>query len=71
MFHETLRELLFLVQVICDADLFFINVIAKWPGSVHDARILRQSVVFENCEGTSKILIYMIYTMIFKLHPSK
>ena len=25
------------VKVMCDADLLFINCIAKWPGSVHDA----------------------------------
>ena len=32
-------------QVICDADLKFINVVARWPGSVHDARILRNCLV--------------------------
>ena len=31
---------------MCDADLLFINVIAKWPGSVHDAPMLRDSPLF-------------------------
>ena len=43
-------------QVICNADLVFINVIAKWPGSVHDARILRESMVFEAFERNQKPL---------------
>ncbi|XP_025104902.1 putative nuclease HARBI1 [Pomacea canaliculata] len=30
------------VQVFCDADLIFMNCIAKWPGSVHDPCILRE-----------------------------
>ena len=36
---------------MCDADLILTNVIAKWPGSVHDAKILRQSPLFEAFEG--------------------
>ncbi|XP_041361019.1 putative nuclease HARBI1 [Gigantopelta aegis] len=39
------------VQVICDADMCFINGIAKWPGSVHDARSFRQSPLFADFEG--------------------
>ncbi|KAI0216810.1 putative nuclease HARBI1, partial [Lamellibrachia satsuma] len=39
------------VQVICDADLLFINCIAKWPGSVHDARVLRESSLFDAFES--------------------
>lgn len=35
------------VQVLCDADLVFTNVVARWPGSVHDSRILRQSALFD------------------------
>ncbi|XP_039538963.1 putative nuclease HARBI1 [Pimephales promelas] len=31
------------VQVICDATHLITNVEAKWPGSVHDARIFRES----------------------------
>ncbi|XP_025098862.1 putative nuclease HARBI1 [Pomacea canaliculata] len=42
------------VQVICNADLLFIDVVAKWPGSVHDARILRQSSIFAAFEGHPK-----------------
>lgn len=41
-------------QVICNADLMFIGVLAKWPGSVHDARILRQSRVFTIFEGKGR-----------------
>ncbi|XP_068160205.1 putative nuclease HARBI1 [Antennarius striatus] len=31
------------VQIICDAEYRIINVVAKWPGSVHDSRIYRES----------------------------
>lgn len=31
------------VQVVCDAKCKLLDVVAKWPGSVHDARILDES----------------------------
>ena len=34
------------VQLICDADASIMNCVVRWPGSVHDARILRESAVF-------------------------
>jgi len=44
------------MQVICDSDLKIINCIAKWPGSVHDARILRESTLFADFESHNKPL---------------
>ena len=29
------------VQAVCDSDAFVTNIIARWPGSTHDSRILR------------------------------
>ena len=31
------------VQLICDASFHIINVVARWPGSTHDSRILQSS----------------------------
>ncbi|XP_020911978.1 protein ALP1-like [Exaiptasia diaphana] len=36
------------VQVICDNNLVFLDVLAGWPGSVHDSRVLRNSGVYNN-----------------------
>ncbi|KAK0140061.1 putative nuclease HARBI1 [Merluccius polli] len=33
------------VQIICDAEITFLNVVARWPGSTHDSFMLRQSSV--------------------------
>lgn len=35
------------VQVICDSTCKFWNIVAKWPGSTHDSRILRESAFYE------------------------
>lgn len=58
MFYQwKLQSFLFILisiiffQVLCDANLVFLNVVAKWAGSVHDARILRNSALFEAFES--------------------
>lgn len=38
------------VQIVCNADLRVINCVVKNPGSVHDARMLRESSVWRNFE---------------------
>lgn len=39
------------VQVVCDSEDKFINVVARWPGATHDSRILRNSSVWESFES--------------------
>ena len=38
------------VQAICDAKLKFTDVVARWPGSVHDSRVFNQSAIKESFE---------------------
>ncbi|XP_067224491.1 putative nuclease HARBI1 [Chanodichthys erythropterus] len=35
------------VQMVCNADCVISNVVAKWPGSVHDSRIFRASEIYQ------------------------
>ncbi|XP_052259894.1 putative nuclease HARBI1 isoform X3 [Dreissena polymorpha] len=39
------------IQMICDPQFLITDVVVKWPGSVHDSRIFRESSIcakFEN-----------------------
>ncbi|XP_053366807.1 putative nuclease HARBI1 [Clarias gariepinus] len=38
------------VQMVCDSLCHITNVEAKWPGSVHDSRIFRESQLFQRFE---------------------
>ncbi|XP_052358482.1 uncharacterized protein LOC127919096 [Oncorhynchus keta] len=33
--------------MVCNADCVISNVVAKWPGSVHDSRIFRASEIYQ------------------------
>ena len=39
------------IQEICDANLLFLDVVAKWPGSSHDSFILLTSQVNDEFEN--------------------
>uniref|UniRef100_A0A3B3H985 Putative nuclease HARBI1 n=1 Tax=Oryzias latipes TaxID=8090 RepID=A0A3B3H985_ORYLA len=38
------------IQLVGDADLIITNCVVKWPGSVHDARILRESAIYRELQ---------------------
>ncbi|RUS74331.1 hypothetical protein EGW08_017901 [Elysia chlorotica] len=44
------------VRIVCGPNLEIMNCVAKWAGSVHDARILRESQLFAAFEGNNKPL---------------
>jgi len=35
-------------QAVCDAELNFTNIVARWYGSSHDSRIFENSSLYEN-----------------------
>ena len=39
------------IQLVGDADLIITNCVVKWPGSVHDARILRESALHRELQN--------------------
>lgn len=48
------------VQLVCDANYRILNVVARWPGSTHDSRILQNSLLgmqYENGDLHRGILL--------------
>jgi len=43
--------------MICDAKFNILNVVAKWPGSVHDSRVFRESSVCRYLQTGQYILL--------------
>jgi hypothetical protein len=39
------------VQAVVDADMRFLNLVARWPGSTHDSRIFRESQLYAQLEN--------------------
>lgn len=39
------------VQLVCNSDMTIIDLVARWPGSTHDARILRESALYQDFEA--------------------
>ena len=33
-------------QIVCDNNMVLTDILAGWPGSVHDSRVLRNSALF-------------------------
>ena len=62
--------------MVCDATFRITNLVAKWPGSVHDSRIFRDSALATKLEngmifvinGTYNIVILLIIVTILDLY---
>ena len=44
------------LQGVCDADRFFPDVYCAYPGSVHDARVLRNFPLYQDAENSESVL---------------
>lgn len=52
--------------MVCGPDFCITNVVAKWPGSVHDSRIFKESVLCREFENG--MLFGMFYHVVI-LYP--
>jgi hypothetical protein len=44
------------LQGVCDADRFFTDVYCAYPGSVHDARVLRNSPLYQDAQRLESVM---------------
>ncbi|XP_052778539.1 putative nuclease HARBI1 [Mya arenaria] len=42
-----------ILQAVCDHNMRFIDIYCGWPGSVHDARVLRNSPLCEKADDNA------------------
>lgn len=49
-FFNRKKDYSMILQGLCDANCFFLNVDVRWPGSVHDARVFKTSDLYPLCE---------------------
>lgn len=52
-------------MVVCGPDLQFFYASAKWPGSVHDSRVLRNSTLYEKWEHQGTLNYRKIIVLVF------
>lgn len=48
-FFNRKKDYSMVLQGLCDANCFFLNVDVRWPGSVHDARVFKTSDLYPLC----------------------
>ena len=42
-------------QAVCDENMVFLDILAGWPGSVHDSRVLRNSGLYKLLPSSSLV----------------
>ncbi|PVD25375.1 hypothetical protein C0Q70_15875 [Pomacea canaliculata] len=60
------------MQAICDVDMILIDVVAKLPGILHDARVLKESGFFDTMEqanqpGNKSFYFFSFFSSLFFL----
>lgn len=60
MFRNRKRYFSINVQVVCNAEMKIMDLVARWPGSAHDATIFNNSLIkmkFERGEYQNSVLL--------------
>ena len=57
------------IQGVCDAELKFLNIIAKWPGSTHDSFIWNNCALKEMFEDGTISDGWLLGDSVYPLRP--